>query len=92
MFYLCGYQRWNTLPAFITRYPIEGNGSIYPSYAFLRTTMVDYQLYELGDDWTPIGEDYIALSYPNIETENFFDAISCHPCHLAAMGGDRVKN
>lgn len=88
MFYLAGYQKWNTLPLYITRYPVEGNGSIYPSYAYLRTTLKDYQLYELGDDWKPKGEEYLALSYPNIQTASYMDAMSVHPSHLAAMGGD----
>lgn len=88
MFYLSGYQHWNKKPLFITRYPVEGNGSIYPSYAFLRTTMKDFQLYELGDDWKPKGEDYLALSYPDIRSNDFMDAMSVHPSRLQSIGGD----
>lgn len=88
LFYLAGYREWNKTPLYITRYPVEGNGSIYPSIAYLRTTLKDYQIYELGDDWKPKGEEYVALSYPNIKSMDFMDAMSVHPSHLAAMGGD----
>lgn len=88
MFYLSGYQHWNKLALYNTRYPVEGNGSIYPSYAYLRTTLKDYQLYELGDDWKPIGEDNLALSFPDIKEQNYMDAMSVAPCHLAASGAD----
>ena len=88
MFYLAGYQKWNQQIVFPTRYPIEGNGSIYPSYAFLRTTLRDFQLYELEEDWTPKGEEYLALSYPDINSSDYMDAMSMHPSHLGAAGAD----
>lgn len=88
MFYLAGYREWNKSVLFNTRYPIEGNGSIFPTLAYLRTTLRDFQLYELGEDWKFIDEDHLALSYPNIQSSNYFDAMSVHPKQLAASGAD----
>ena len=88
LFYFCGYKEWNDLTLFNTRYPVEGNGSIYPSKVYLRTTLKDFQLYELGEDWKPLGEDYLALSYPNITESNYMDAMSIAPCHLQSSGAD----
>lgn len=88
MFYLCNYQAWNKWPILPTRYPVEGNGSIYASKVFLRTTLSSFQLYELGEDWKPLGEDHLALTYPDITSSEYMDAMSVHPCHLRASGGD----
>lgn len=88
MFYLAGYREWNKIPLYITRYPVEGNGSIYPSYAYLRTTLKDFQLYELDDTWNVKGEEYVAISYPDIKSTNYMDAMSVHPSRLQSIGGD----
>lgn len=57
LFYLCNYEGWyNDLRVLITRYPVAGIGSIYPSKVYAKTTVGAFGAYELGGDWqTHIG-------------------------------------
>lgn len=87
LLYLSGYKRWNTLAALITRYPISGLGSIYPSTVYVKTTIVGEQRWELGEDWQPVGEDSIALEFPT-EPANYVDSLIPHPTRLAGLGAD----
>jgi hypothetical protein len=50
LLYLSGYQVWNTYYGFVTRYPITGTGSTYPTSIYLKTTTVGEERRELGHD------------------------------------------
>lgn len=90
LIYLSGYRRWNTLVAYGTRYPITGNGSIYPSYVYAKTTVKSLARRELGYDWKPLGEEYTAYEFPVIEQKTLYiDAMSPHPSRLLLLGGDQ---
>lgn len=89
LIYLSGYKRWNTLAAYITRYPITGIGSIYPSFVYVKTTVVSEMRRELDENWEPLeGDEHLALEYPTFDSENFVDTLIPHPSRIGMMGGD----
>lgn len=88
LFYLCGYRRWNTLKAIVTRYPVAGIGSTYPSHVYCKTTVVGEVRYELGHDWTPMGEEFKALEFPTRNPEAFVDSQIVHPSRIAGLVAD----
>lgn len=74
-------------PLFLTRYPITGQGSIYPSNTHLRTTSNSLCLTELDTNtWTPKYNEK-ALEFP-CKGESFFNSMSPHPSKLKGLGGD----
>ena len=73
------------IPAFITRYPITGYGSIYPSYMKIRTTIKTEKLYELEDDFTTKGKLYGQFPIKGVD---FYNTTSLHNTHLARLGAD----
>lgn len=88
MFYLCGYREWNTLPIFVTRYPIAGNGSIYPSYCYPKTTISGRMMYELNETWERYGESHVAVEYPDFDRLQYMDTIAVAPARLGGLAGD----
>lgn len=89
LLYLSGYQEWNKLGVYITRYPVTGVGSIYPSFAYVKTTVKSLARRELGEDWKPIeGDQYLAIEYPDFTCESYVNALTPHVSRLALMGGD----
>lgn len=87
MFYLAGYLQWNTIPIDITRYPVTGEGSIYTSYAHVKTTVNSEVRWELDNDWNIISENK-ALEYPIMDHPEYIDSLIPHPSRLAGLGGD----
>lgn len=88
LIYLSGYRDWNKYPALITRYPVTGLGSIYPSTAYVKTTIKSEIRKELDDNWEPIGDDHIAYEFPITSVETFIDTMAPHLSNLSALGGD----
>lgn len=88
LLYLSGYKVWNTVGLYVTRYPVAGVGSIYPSYPYVKNTVVGETRYELGDDWKRLGEDFKAVEYPVFKDPVFVDSLLPHPSRLSGMGGD----
>jgi hypothetical protein len=87
LLYLSVYREIDKLPAFVTRYPITGVGSIVPSKTKLKTTIRREVRKELGPDWSPLGEDYVAYEFP-INGGEFVNSISPHTSKLARLGAD----
>lgn len=86
--YISVYQMDGKYPGFVTRYPITGYGSIYPSFIRFTTTVRTLSLRELGDDWEPMeGDDYIASGFP-MEGEEDLNTQVVHGAHLGRLGGD----
>lgn len=81
------YSVLNTYPLFVTRYPVTGVGSIYPSFAYCKTTVNSEVRQELGDDWKPLGEDYLAFQFP-IYGDVFVNSLIPHSSKLARLGAD----
>jgi hypothetical protein len=87
LLYLSLYRRANKYPLFVTRYPVAGVGSIYPSRTYLRTT-VDYEKrVELGDNWEALGKDHTAYQFP-IMGRPFINSLIPHPTKLKGLGAD----
>lgn len=87
LLYLSGYSVWNDYFMFVTRYPIAGTGSTYPSTIRIETTVNSDTVYELEDDWETRKEKP-AISYPNKEIEEFISAMSPNSTRIKKMEGD----
>lgn len=86
LFYCSIYHIANTYPGYLTRFPITGPGSIYPSQVHLKSTIKSEIRKELGEDWKPLGEDRVAFEFPT--DSDFFNSLSPHPSRLVNLGGD----
>lgn len=70
----------------VTRHPITGIGSIYPSKPIVKTLTRTEHRRILGDDWELIKT---CLYYPSKRDEhNFFDAMSVDPSKEKLLGSD----
>lgn len=87
LLYVSTYRIANNYPVMVTRFPITGLGSIYPSMGYMKTTIKDEVRKELGDDWQPLGDGYVAYSFP-VHMENFLDSLVIHPAKLGGLGAD----
>jgi len=81
------YQIAHKYIGLVTRYPITGMGSVFPSKAYLKTTNKSTRKTEYEPmTWSPI-EGRIAIEYP-VHGADFFNAMAPHPWKLGKMGGD----
>lgn len=92
MIYLAGYNRWDKTFATVTRYPVNGEDSIYPSRTYCKTTGTGLMLRELGYDWQPMEDtetaSYLAVEFPDKDVTMFHDSQSVHPTRLSGLGAD----
>lgn len=92
MIYLAGYNKWGSHYATITRYPINGEDSIYPSRIYCKTTGTGLMLRELGYDWNPLEDTdtttYLAVEFPDKDVTIFHDSQSPSPTRLPGLGAD----
>lgn len=84
-FYLTIFEKIKKYPALVSRYPILGLGSIYPSYTYLKTTTKSQSLQVLGEDWKPTGK--VANEFP-IRGVAFVNSMSPSRAHLPRLGAD----
>lgn len=75
----------DTLPGFVTRYPIQGYGGIYPAWMKLFTTTRHIQVRELDENWQPT--DRVLASFP-VRNTIFVDGLIVHQSHMALLGAD----
>jgi len=87
MLYLSVFEHSKTVIGYVTRYPITGTDSIYPSFIYLRTTVKSHSLYPLGDDWKPDTSKMKRINLPNKNTP-FFDSMSVHGNKYKGLGAD----
>jgi len=87
--YLSVYERANKYPLWICRYPVAGNGSNYPSFTYIRTTVKTRQMRELDDAWNVDlqNTDRIAWQFP-ITGEAFVNSTIPHGCQIAGLSAD----
>lgn len=89
LIYLCNYRGWNKLKTLVTRYPVSGEDSVYPSNIFLRTTVKSDVRRELDDQWQPMSEEFTAIVYPAMDDDiAYVDSGYLHPSRLDGLGGD----
>lgn len=87
LIYASVYRQIKDTPVFVTRYPVTGIGSIYPSLTVLRTTVKAEKRRMLGEDWEPLDDSYIAYQWP-IRGEAFINSLIPHSSKLAGLGAD----
>jgi len=87
LLYLSTYRVLNTLPLFVTRYPVTGVGSIYPSFAYVKTTVKSEVRRELSDQWEPIDDSHIAYEFP-LQDSPYVNSLVPHSARLGKLGAD----
>lgn len=88
LMYISTYRVLNTLPVFVTRYPVTGMGSIYASFAYVKTTLKGDTRTELDETWQKMPDDaYTALEFP-IAGDAFMDSLVPHSAKLVGLGAD----
>ena len=86
LFYLSCVEEIEKRMLQVTRYPITGMGSIYPSLIKIKTTTNAEKRIILDDYWE---EGYRCTYYPVRETKpDYFDAMSVDGSRLGLLGGD----
>lgn len=88
LLYLSGYDRWNSYYTQVTRYPITGIDSIYPSRIYTKTTINGEVRYELDYNWQRNSTAKPALEFPKRELNAFLDSQSPHSSRLKGLGAD----
>ena len=73
------------IPAFATRYPIQGYGGIYPAFMKLYSTAKYDQVQELNEQWQPI--EGSLHSFP-VKGSVFINGLIIHQSHMALLGAD----
>lgn len=86
LLYLSGYYNWNKYPLFLTRYPVTGVGSIYPSKVFVKTTIKSEVRRELNENWEPMTELHTAYSFP--KGGAYVNSLVPHSAKLERLGAD----
>lgn len=66
----------------VTRFPVTGPGSIYPSNIYLKSTIIGRKVKVIMD-----GQEQILYEYP-IPGQKFLSSMSPHYSHLKKLGGD----
>lgn len=88
-FYLSQYNRWYTYGCYVTRYPVTGEGSTYPSWAYVKTTVKGERRRELDDNWEPMeGNEFLAREFPSRSEPVHYDTLAPHASRLGGLGAD----
>ncbi len=88
LLYCSIYEAANKCPVFVTRYPITGIGSVYPSYANLRSTVRSEVRKPLDTEtWEIDQTKQIAYQFPVLGS-GFYNSMSPHASKLARLGAD----
>ena len=87
LLYLSVYATAGNYPAFVTRYPITGFGSIYPSKVFLKPTVTVEVRKELDNNWDVMGDTHTAYQFPVTGTA-FINSMSPSSTKLALLAAD----
>lgn len=86
LLYLSGYLNWNRYPLFVTRYPVTGVGSIYPSLVYVKTTVKSEVRKELSENWTEMTEAHTAYAFPT--SGAYVNSLVPHSTKLGRLGAD----
>ena len=86
LIYFSTYRVLND-PIFVTRYPVTGVGSIYPSISYVKTTVKSEERRELSDSWEPMDDSYIATQCP-LSGYEYIDSMMPHPAKIGGLGAD----
>ena len=86
LLYLSVYEKANSYPMLVTRYPITGVGSIYPSFTYLRVTQKFERRTRLDENWTPMDESHTAREFP-IKSA-YVNSLMPHSSRLGGLNAD----
>lgn len=84
MFYIVAHEFENKYPAFVTRYPVTGLGSIYPTWLKLRTTVRDRKIEYVN------GMDRRVLNHYPILTDEYRRSLMIDVTKLDKLGADHL--
>lgn len=87
LLYLSCYKELYKFPLFVTRYPVTGVGSIYPSKMHVKTTIKSQTRRELSDNWEAMDDTHVAYEFP-ITGGAFVNSLVPHSAKLARLGAD----
>lgn len=85
LYYFSVFKQSKDVIGYVTRYPITGPGSIYPTYIYLKITNGGMSKEELGEDWKPTGNMWHEI--PKYK-EDFYDSMSIHINKAEGLGAD----
>lgn len=88
LLYISTYQALKRIKVIVTRYPVAGLGSTYPSNVFVKTTNTLESRQELGDDWTSKGPEFIAPAFPVKSDRNFLQTMIPSIVRIAGLVAD----
>ena len=87
LMYLAVYKDSSRYPLLVTRYPISGVGSIYPSTSHLRVTIDFERRIRLDENWQPMSEENDALEFPIIGSA-FLNSLVPHSSKIGGLNAD----
>ena len=89
LLYHCLYDRLDDIFAIVTRYPVTGEGSTYPSHAYVKTTIDSLTVTELNDNWEVDDNSKVFYEWPNVtKNSQWIDSMSPSSVRLALLGAD----
>lgn len=86
--YFSTYQDYKDKGVIVSRYPVGGIDSVYPSTLYVKSTIKDEVLEELDSQWKPLGSHYIATSSPTLNKPAFLESMNVSNLRLTGLGGD----
>lgn len=92
LLYCSVYVRFRKVYGFITRYPVTGAGSIYPSKLYCLTTQNATRKSPLDANWEPMEDAVKALEFPSSDPKDTWnDTMVPHLTALSGLGADFDK-
>jgi hypothetical protein len=92
LLYISMGKRWKESRVFITRYPVTGDGSSYPSIPYVKTTTLTDKRYPLDNNWSPvIDPEECLVEYPRLRDNNspaWVDTCAPHTSRHEGLGAD----
>lgn len=87
LLYIAVYEKSSSFPGMVTRYPITGIGSIYPSWSHLKVTVQSERRVRLDENWLPMDESHTAHEFP-LRDSPYMNSLVPHPSRLGRLGAD----
>jgi hypothetical protein len=87
LIYLAVYKTAGDYPVFVTRYPITGMRSIYPSMVYLKPTVLVEERRELDENWEPKDDSCVSYCFP-VTNASFVESMSPHASRLVGLSAD----
>lgn len=87
LFYIAVYQYVHKYTMNVTRFPVTGFGSIYPSTMYLKPTMDSVRLSPLNENWEEDSSQMAAANFP-VRGSAFINTMMPAPNKLAGLTAD----